>query len=187
MSNNPVSDPRLLRRIQQLISEGHTGAAIELLLQGNYPNADLFKSRFENAAEDFAGHRIKFEEWLRSLTRINHSIMSLWPEEAKPLIGADFKNTIENLLKEEKIMEALQQMMEKGFSDAFLSKGRFVLAQTHFAEKPNQKDWEAIKIQIKSAILYMLEPEEEENSNDFNADEASSSGGLWKSFRKLFE
>lgn len=180
------ADPDLRDQVENLISVGKTTEAIQLLANTKHPHVELLRKKFDEAFEQFSNRLILFDEWLRTLSQINFILLELWPSVQQPSFNPVFKGRIEDLLRAEKLEEALNLMIERGYKDAILAKARFMIGQAHFVDKAQAEEWLILRNRIRFALMDMLHEGTGLQEVGHPPGKGTSPGGFWKSVRRWF-
>lgn len=148
----------LREQIYSQVREGNTLEALDLLEMTNPQDAQLLKTQFERAHQDFSRGLIEFDDFAITLARLHYASLEMAPREAaaeKPAIPSD---QVRTLAEAGELEEALQLLLPALELDATL-----LFARLHSTEKyyrqglVSEEQLEQLKLNIKFAILEMAE------------------------------
>jgi len=135
------------------IKTGNTIEAINLLSNQQIENASLLKKQLEMVQGQFSRGLIEFDEFARTLARINYSILELTPKETSAFQAIP-SDQIRKLLAVGKLEEGLELLSTSNPDDAALQLSRINIAQKYY--KLGTLDTEGfnrIKAHINYAVL----------------------------------
>lgn len=150
--------PSLREQIYSQVREGNTLEALDLLEKTNPQDAQLLKTQFERAHEDFSRGLIGFDDLSMTLARLHYASLEMAPGEAaaeKPAIPRDQVST---LAEAGELETALQLLLPAIEQDATLLFARLHSTGKYYQQGlVSEEQLERLKLNIKFAILEMAE------------------------------